>query len=302
VPSVTRTLIDLRETIRNSSVDVVHAHLGISQLLAAMSAPLHLPIISSRRGRTPPLERSSLGRGSVAIANRRTRLLVCNSEDLARRARTEPWTPPIEIVPNGVDLSRFAPMSMPSGPPTVVVVARMRPEKGHELFLRAFRLTRERVPAARAILVGDGPSSDAVQALISALDLQDAVTAVGGVDDPRPYLAKAHLVALASPHEGFPNSLLEAMACGRPVVATAVGGVPELVEDGMHGRLSPVAVEPFSEALVGLLGSPEVARAMGLNARDRACRYSWDRVVERMERIYRAVSADRSITNPAEVA
>jgi glycosyltransferase involved in cell wall biosynthesis len=301
IPSVARTVREIRRSIRDAPVDIVHAHLGISQLLAAAAVPREVPIIASRRGRTPPLEETVLGRALVSAADRRTRLVLCNSDELVQRARAQRSSPPVELVRNGVDLSRFAPLPMPQGPPTVVVVARMRPEKGHDLFLRAFRLVRDRLPIARAVLVGDGPSFDEVRSLASALGLDPAVTFVGGVEDPRSHLAEAHVVALSSPHEGFPNALLEAMACGRPVVATAVGGVPELVEDGVHGRLTSTRVDAFADALFDVLRDPGAGEAMGLAARTRACDFEWGSVVERMERIYRSVADRGAVATTVEV-
>ena len=291
MPSVTRTVLAFRRSIRDSHAEVVHAHLGSSQVLAAAAAPLDVPIVASRRGRTPVLERPWIGRAIVGAANRRTRLLLCNSNDLVMRARAEPSTPPTLLIRNGVDLSRFAPAPMPSGSPTVVMVANMRPEKGHDLFLRGFRIVLDRLPEARAILVGGGPSFEEVRRLTIDLGLQNAVQFVGGVDDPGPYLAQAHVAALTSPHEGFPNALLEAMACGRPVVATSVGGVPELVMDGRHGRLTPPQAQAFAYALIDVLSDPDARDRMGRTARARACDFGWNEVVERTEEVYERVGA-----------
>ena len=230
-------------------------------------------------------------------------MIICNSQELANDARREPGVPAdVVVIRNGVDLSSFTPSTLPSGPPTVVVVARMRPEKGHDLFLRAFRRTVDEVPTARAILVGGGPSSGQVHRTSAELGLEHAVSFVGEVADPRPYLARAHVVALSSPHEGFPNALLEGMASGRAVVATSVGGVPELVRDGLDGRLTSCDAQAFADALSGLLTDPAACVRMGEAARARALGFTWDDVVDRTNEVYARVRAGRRSSMSARAA
>ncbi|MGZ8753148.1 MAG: glycosyltransferase, partial [Acidimicrobiia bacterium] len=184
IPSGLRTAVALRRLAREWAPDVVHAHLGFSELLAHVGVPRGVPLVASRRGRTPALESSAGGRVALGLAHRRERVLICNSADLERRARTEHACPETVVIPNGVDLTAFAPTPAPSGPPTVVVVARLRKEKGHDRFLRAFRSVLDRMPEARAVLVGDGPARPDVETLLRVLDLGPAVRMAGEVADP----------------------------------------------------------------------------------------------------------------------
>lgn len=281
----------LRGVLRAFRPDVVHAHLGHAEVLAAAAVPPGVPIVASRRGHTPGFE-GALGRAAMGLAHRRERVLVCNSRYLADRARRlDRWVPPIALVPNAVDLDRFSPEAAPDGPPTVAVVANLRAVKGHDRFLRAWRLVLDRLPEARAVLVGDGPERYALERVARALDIADAVTFVGAVDDPRPFVSGAHVVALTSRHEGFPNALLEAMAMGRPVVATAVGGVPELVDEGRNGHLVPAEPPKIAEALVRLLVDRPGRRRMGSAARTTAEGFPWHRTVEAIEAVYAEVTA-----------
>jgi glycosyltransferase involved in cell wall biosynthesis len=174
------------------------------------------------------------------------------------------------------------------------MVARLRPQKAHERFLRAFRTVRDRLPDARAVLVGDGPLRHELERLVDELGLASAVRFVGAVADTRPYLAEATVVALTSPYEGSPNALLEAMASGRPVVATAVGGVPELIEHGREGLLVEPTDEAVASALTELLCDPESASRMGTHARTRAEAFDWSLTVARTEAAYRSVLGLRS--------
>jgi glycosyltransferase involved in cell wall biosynthesis len=279
----------LRRTIRERGVDLVHAHLSAAEFMAAFTTPPGIPIVASRRGRTQNHADRTWFRAAERLSHRRLAAMVCNSEELATFTfRHDAAPPPVSVIPNGVDLVRFRPSALPPEP-VVAVVANLIAYKRHDRFLRAFAGVARAVPDARAVLVGDGPERPALEWLVAELGLRDRVRFVGAVQDVRPHLASARVVALASDHEGLPNALLEAMAMGRPVVATAVGGVPELVRDGDEGRLSPPDDAAFAQALTALLSSPSDAERMGSAARRRAERYDWGSVVTRTEDLYRRV-------------
>jgi glycosyltransferase involved in cell wall biosynthesis len=289
VPDPT-VLLRLRRVIALSAPDLVHAHLTLSELLAALGTPRGVPIVASRRGRPSPNERRRWLRPATALAHRRVRTLLCNTKQLAREAlETDPWTPEIVVIPNGVDLDRYAYAPMPPGPPTVAIVANLRRYKRHELFLAAFAEVRERCPDARALIVGDGPEMERLRRTATDLGIAPATSFTGSVADPRREIARAHVVALTSEHEGLPNALLEAMAMGRPVVSTAVGGVPELIRDGIDGFLVPDDPAAIAERIAGLLLDKAEAERIGSAARERAAAYGWDAVVERTIEVYRRI-------------
>ncbi|HEX6236473.1 MAG TPA: glycosyltransferase family 4 protein [Acidimicrobiales bacterium] len=138
--------------------------------------------------------------------------------------------------------------------PLVVCVARLHPQKDVPTFLRAIDALRARVPGLRAALVGDGPERAAVEGLVDALGLGDVVVLAGRSPNAADEMAAADAVALSSRWEGNPITLAEAMQLGVPVAATAVGAVPDLVEDGATGRLvapgDPAALAAACEALL----------------------------------------------------
>ena len=294
-PGNLRVLGTLRRTIVRGRFDLVHAHLGPSEVLAGLVTPRGVPIVAARRGHSPAVERNPAIRLVQDVSHRRVDVLICNSRYLAERTRDEDrWPPPTRVIHNAVDLERFTVAPMPKGPPTVAVVANLHPYKGHERFLDAFALVRERLPGARAVLVGDGVERARLEAVAAAGGLTDAVTFAGQAEDPRPFVEQAHVVALASDTEGFPNALLEAMAMGRPVVATDVGGIPELVRDGVDGLLVPRQIEALADALSGLLRDPAERGRMATSARARAEGFTWDRVVRETETVYREVLSGSS--------
>jgi len=289
-PTNVATLMELRRLVGRLMPDVLHAHLGHSEVLAPLIAQ-GVPIVASRRGHNPTFERRWIGRSALSLAHRWQRALVCNSCYLADRARaTERHLPPIRVIHNAVDLERFRVAPLPVSDPTVAVIANFRPMKGHLRFLRALRRVVDALPDARAVLVGDGPRRLEIVKEIAALGLEQHVSLVGQVVDPRPYIEGCHLVALTSDYEGFPNALLEGMAMGRAVVATAVGGIPELVRQGQDGRLVPAEGSALAEALVELLSDQDICRAMGRSARERAESFTWDRTSAAWETLYTEVA------------
>ena len=291
-----RVLRNLRRTIVDGRFDLVHAHLGLSEVMAAMVTPRRVPIVASRRGRNRGFEGNRVLKLIEGMGHRRVEVLVCNSEYLAVfTSREDRWPPPTRVIHNAVDLERFALVPYPSkGQPTIAVVANLHPYKGHDRLLRALALVRKDLPAARLVLVGEGIARQGIQDLAAELGVTDAVTFVGAVADPAPYVAAAHVLALASDHEGFPNALLEAMAIGRPVVATRVGGIPEFVREGVDGFLTSADPAEIAARLAEVLGDPSLGERMGHSAHDRAATFTWERVVRETEDVYREVLARRT--------
>jgi glycosyltransferase involved in cell wall biosynthesis len=186
----------------------------------------------------------------------------------------------IHIIYNGVDPEEFDPtddrravaeFGIDSSDKVVGIVAALRPEKDHATFLRAARLTVDRVPAAKFLIVGEGPMRADIERHVQLLGLADCVTLTGCLSDVPNVLRAMDVFVLSSyTVECFPMALLEAMAAGRPAVCTAVGGIPEMVEDGLTGFLVPPRQpSALADRLVGLLTDDEAASRMGRAARTR---------------------------------
>ena len=213
---------------------------------------------------------------------------ACVSGDSARLSVRQGIAPEkVRTILNGVDTSRFSPVGpRPAGP--AVVVARLSPEKNVEGLLRAAALVAREHPEFRLQVAGDGPCRGALEALAAEIGVADRVAFLGEVGDVPGLLAEAGLFALSSLTEGIPVTVLEAMARGLPVVATRVGGVPEVVVEGETGLLvAPGDPAALAEALARLLRDPDGARAMGLAGRRRAERhFDVRRMVADYEAIY----------------
>jgi glycosyltransferase involved in cell wall biosynthesis len=203
------------------------------------------------------------------------------------------------VVPLGLDLARFetvdtgqggvrAELGLRADDPVVAIVARLVPIKAHEVFLDAARRVAQTLPTSRFLVVGDGERRAALEALAVELGLGARVRFLGWRRDLERIYADATVVALTSRNEGSPVSLIEAMAAARPVVATAVGGVPDLVEDGVTGCLVPPD-DPaaLATSLVALLRDPERRRTLGAAGRARVARsFGAARLVDDVDALY----------------
>jgi glycosyltransferase involved in cell wall biosynthesis len=196
------------------------------------------------------------------------------------------------VILNGIDLERYARPANPVGG-RVLTVGRLRPQKRPDLAVRAFAAARERHPHAELFLVGDGPERGSAESLAADLGLTGAVHLLGERDDVPQLLAEAACLLLTSDYESCPLSVIEAMASGTPVIATRVGGVPELMEDGKHGLLVERGrVDLLAAALDTVLAAPELARDMGAAGRQTAkVRFSRERMVAETVALYEEVAA-----------
>lgn len=169
-------------------------------------------------------------------------------------------------------------------------VARLVRQKGHSQLLRAVALLRGAGIPAKVLLVGDGPERDAIRRLIAELQIGEDVCTIGAVENVYPFLQASDVVALLSEREGMPNSVLEAMSCARPIVATPVGGIPEALGDS--GILVGCRdIQGTADALARLYQNSDLAKALGQAALRRVHRrFSLERAFEDHLNHYREVS------------
>lgn len=278
-----------------SRYDLVHAHglkAGWVAALAALDVPLvvsvHNLVLDDVAGRTAPLlrvlEASLIARADATIAI---------SDEVARRftgvrgaARLTTVAPlgPSPVV-RAVAADVRAGLGVPPGAHLVVTAARLHPQKGLFDLVEAADLLRSRVDGLRWVVLGEGPQRAQLEALVVARGLGDVVVLPGSRPSVADELAAADAVAVTSRWESGPLVVLEALALGRPVVATAVGLVPDVVGPSL-GRVVPVGdPEAMADALAEVLVAPPSARA----ARPGADRYGPDRLVPPIEAVYREV-------------
>jgi glycosyltransferase involved in cell wall biosynthesis len=214
------------------------------------------------------------------VVYRLARQVVVQTDSVAAWARAR-WSR-VLVIPNFV--GRPSLLAAPAGehaPRTLVAMGRLAPVKGFDLLIDAFARVAAAHPDWNLAVYGEGPERAALEAQVRRLGLAGRVSLPGRVSDPTAHLAAAHAFALSSHHEGFPNALLEAMACGLPAVAfDCPSGPADIVTHGRDGLLVPPAdVAAFAAALDRVMGSAEERARMGGNARDVALRFAPERVL-----------------------
>jgi len=255
----------LASFFRRERIDVVHAHDKYTNVFLTLAARLarHPAVITSKRwSRWNPPQWGPRNRFAYRLADR----VLANSRAVADSVEREDGVRPdrVVVVPNFIDDAAFEPIGtserrrrlaefgITADAPVIGVVAGLKPVKDHATLLRAAALLGAEWPSLQVLLVGDGPSRGALEAMVRELGLGERVRFAGmqpNVPNPHRLL---DVSVLCSTHEGFPNAIVEAMAAARPVVATRVGGVPDAVADGVTGLLLPPS-DP--ERLAGALGT-----------------------------------------------
>jgi glycosyltransferase involved in cell wall biosynthesis len=293
----------LSRRLAGAGVDVVHLHTGRAAWLGGLAARLAgRPAIVTRRMDRPVAR----GWRTGLIYRHLTRCVVAISASVAERL-TAAGVPParVTVIPSAVDLTRLQPrrdraaVRATTGAAADDVVAltlsALVPRKGVNVLLDALGALARRGLRPRLWIAGDGPERAALAAQVASLGLVSQVRFLGERTDVGDLLVACDLLVMPSLHEGLGVAALEAMAAGRPVVASAVGGLAEAVVDGRTGALVPPN-DPtgLADALEALLRDPVRRAALGAAGPQRiAERFSADAMVAEYERLYRAVVAGR---------
>jgi glycosyltransferase involved in cell wall biosynthesis len=269
-------LVELISLMRRERPDVVHTNsskAGVLGRLAALAARVPIRIFTVHgwafRAHSGPASWAYLW--ADRLAGRWTTVTICVAEHerstgIAARTCLRDRT---VVIPNAVDVAAAPMADAKGGIPRLVTVGRLKAPKDYVTLTRAFAA----LPSGsfEALIVGDGPDRLMVEAELARLGVGNAVRLLGERTDVPELLAGSDVFVLSSASEGLPLSVEEAMAAGLPVVASAVGGVPELVVDGETGYLVPPGeAERLAEALESLLDDPALRRRMGRSGRSRA--------------------------------
>ncbi len=257
---------ELVRFLKQLQPDIVHTHNAYPHLYGTLAARwCRTPVVvNTRHGRRigNTWKARTLFWAAGLLADR----IVAVSEDSAQLCRTEVSLPSgrVSRIWNGIDLSRFT-FRGPAREPVAISVARLSPEKDFPTLIKAVALAAEVVPELKLKIVGDGPERPRLEQLIAELGQGSRIELLGERQDVPDLLATAGFYATATLTEGISLTLLEAMACGLPVLATHVGGNPEIVEEARTGFLVPSAnVDALAAALIRMVHSqplwPELGR------------------------------------------
>lgn len=235
------------------------------------------------------------------LTRRRATHHVCVSQAVAEFTKQELQLPDeaVTVIPNGVDIgtitsapvANLAPFGIPPGAQTLLFVGRLHPQKGVSFLLEAFRAISQKRPDLHLLIVGSGPLENEVTEFVRRNTLESQVHLAGHRSDVPSLMKAATALVLPSLWEGMPNVVLEAMAAGLPVIATAVDGTIELIENEKTGWLcSPGSQDSLQQAIECVLDQPDRARALADAAQQMVShRFTWDATVSAYSQLWRSL-------------
>jgi glycosyltransferase involved in cell wall biosynthesis len=289
----------LRELLRRERVGLVHAHSPVAAAAARVVAGRHTRVVYTEHNVWSRYHRATRA-ANLTTFPRNDHVFAVS--DMVRDSIRYPGPmrllpmPPLETLRHGLDPATAAAwegdgvraeLGIPEDAPLIGCIANFKRAKDHATLLRATAGVRQAVPGVRLLLVGQGPLEAETRRLAAELDLTGAVVFAGFRTDARRLAAAFDVFTLSSTYEGLPIALVEAMALGRPAVATSVGGTPEVVSDGVDGLLVPPGdPDALAKGLARLLQDPELRARIGAAARSRAADFDIRTVVARMEQVY----------------
>jgi glycosyltransferase involved in cell wall biosynthesis len=296
----------LYRMLRRERVDVLHAHKFGSNLWGtAIGRMARVPVIVAHEHtwsfQGKPWrrigDREVIARGSSAF-------IAVSREDRRRMIEIEGIDPDdVLFIPNGIPAPPppsgadvRAELGIAPDAPLIGTVSVLRPQKALDVLLRATRILVDEFPGLRVLIAGEGDRRFALEDLTKELGLEDNVLFLGVRTDVPDVLDAIDVAVSSSDFEGSPLSVMEYMEAARPIVATRVGGVPDLIDDGVHGRLvDPQQPATFAAAVAELLRDSEGAREMGRRARQRRRdEFDIDVMVRRLEELYTELRAKAS--------
>ena len=291
----------LRRLVRDRGIALVHCHAPYPAIGARLAFGRHRPRIVSTEHNTWDRYRRLTYWGNLLTLARADHVFAVS--DKVRESMVYPRLlrflrmPPVQTLIHGLD-PRFGERGTASDGvreelglekdwPIVGTIANFKAHKGLEFLLEAAVLVRHRHPDVRFVLVGDGPMGSRLRTRASELHLGDNVVFAGSRPDAARLAGAFDLFVLPSLVEGLPMALLEAMALGRPTVATEVGGVPEIIEDGVNGLLVPPGnAQALADGIETVLGDRTLQLKLSESARQRALSFDIREAVRRMEYVY----------------
>jgi glycosyltransferase involved in cell wall biosynthesis len=296
-----RAIRELKSLVEEQRIEILHCHEPKSRLYGAVvSRMTGVPMVATHHLWTGQNLRTRLVEViDAAVLHSCQRVVAVSSSVAESMRRVLISSSRIEVIPNGIDLSVFkdsqqnselrASLGIPPGVPVIGAVGRLDIQKAHERLIEAARKVTDAGEDAIYLIVGEGVERPRLESLVRNLGLSDRVFLPGYRSDIKPFLAIMDLFVLPSRREGTPMALLEAMAMRKPVVATAVGGVPDVLTDGIDGIMLPESgVGGLSDALLMLLRDPALARQIARSGRRRVeNEFSSRRMASRYEDMYR---------------
>ena len=303
---VLRSRAVVAQLLRREAIDVVHQLNPVCNGMSVGMWGLPLPVVlgtfvANWPDESPPPSAWSMqlamwlsARARVGVLRLQERLasafLVTTPAALSRFSCTTHVLDRVHWLPHGIDVSAFAPAERASGSGMqILYLASVAVKKGIFTLLDAFEIVRETLPDATLCIAGDGPAFEKMQEYVASMKSRSAIEVLGPVRRTAvpALMADSAVYCLPSFGEPYATTVIEAMACAKPIVVTASGGIRDMVSDAGGRRVEPGNVDQLAAALVEILASPTLQAQMGTHNRATAeQQYDWPRVIEKLELIY----------------
>jgi len=293
----------LRSIMKKENIDIVHTHCHKPNTTGRLAAKLAgVPVVITNEHNVDSWKSNwqlTLDRRLATYSDR----IIAVSEAVKNFYVENANIPAdkFEVIYNGVDLDfwqnnilsqetiaeKKTKLGLSQDDKVIVNIGRLHPQKGHEYLFRAVRKIIPRMKNLKFLIVGDGSMKDSLELLSERLGIKKYVIFTGKRDDIKDILCFSDISVLSSIREGFSNVILESMACGKPVIATDVGGNNEIIIDGENGFIVPSRDEDtLADKILALASSEELTERMGLAARETVKKFSLKRMVEKTEQLY----------------
>ena len=297
-------IVEMRRILKNNEVSIIHSHDYKSDLYALIaSINLGVKRVATVHGST----RDSLKKKIYLFATERFVYkyfdkLIAVSEDIYRYLKKYHHKPNhVEVIQNGIDFSIISSetenenaepsFSFSNRHKVFAVIGRLFPDKGHRFFLEAFAKVCKDYSSAMAIIVGDGPTKDEIMKHLRELSLENHVQVCGVRSDMKTVYENIDFLVIPSLREGLPYVLLEAMVCKVPVLASAVGDIPQLIKDGVTGYLVRAGdIDALEKRMKEMMINPYKCKEMAEKAYQVVLeRFSAERMVRDTEKLYKSI-------------
>jgi glycosyltransferase involved in cell wall biosynthesis len=297
--------LKLKKIIKRNEIDLVFSFLGRSNynnILAKLLGSKHQAYINERinpsRMHLGVSFKASLNRFLLKRLYKKADLILSNSLGI-RNSLNQDFNLPldkIKVIYNPIDLEKIREFCQNDlepkyqeifKNPVIINIARLTKQKGQEYLIRAFKIVADQIQGAKLLILGEGERERYLKYLVKKLDLENDVLFLGWQKNPFKFLAKAKVFVLSSLWEGFPNTLIEALACGIPAISTdCPSGPDEIIENAKSGLLVPVKDEKaLSQAMIKILEYPITANYFSKQGKERANDFSIERIIKQYERI-----------------
>jgi glycosyltransferase involved in cell wall biosynthesis len=288
------SIIKLTKLLKDKQFDIVNTHSGVDSWIGGIAAKLaNVPLLVRTRHLNIPLKRNVLN-----FIHYLPDLYITCGENMRNRLVNQCGFPENRVVsiPTGVNPEFFkikrnkeikTKYGLDINSIVITNVGILRSVKGHEVTLKSIKPVVEIIPDAMFLIVGDGPRKEALEEIVNGLGISRHVIFTGFVDDIQEIYSFTDVAILSSWSEGLPQSILQAMAAGVPVVATRVGGVPEIVVHEKTGILiEPGDYNALAKAIIQILNSHEWANQLAVNAKELIKTYSMNHMLDKIESLY----------------